>query len=233
MRYLYLFILIIISSQINGQALGLAGKPFSVFYTYTSSIRLESIRYDDAVDKPNNYSRYIVGQHGIQLNYAFARIWEAGLSTTYFRDGYGTLGQDRPLFSRNIIVNGYGAHLRRYNLRKGSIAPLGNYSEFAVHLLDVNASLDENSDLFTDPQVYPQLPGLKMVSFTLGAGKNVILFKDFIIGVGYEIGMAVPVNYNIIDLSRVFFSDDYGTPMERMNLFYRGRVKMNIGLAAF
>lgn len=225
MKYRYLFILVIICFQFNtAQSQGLAGKPFSVFYTYNYSFKSENLRYNDAIERGANYSTYIVGQHGLQINYAFNRIWEVGASTSFFRDGYGVHRAAGRLYSKNIKANGFGAHLRRYNLKKGSIAPVGKYVEVATQLLDVNPSLDD----------YP-LPSLKMWAITIGGGKSVILFKDVILSFGYEVGLVLPLNDDgsSLPLSSLVFTGYYNTPIERMNLFYKARVKMCLGLAAF
>lgn len=238
MKYRYLFILVIICFQVNtAQSQGLAGKPFSVFYTYNYSFKSENLRYNDAIERGANYSTYVVGQHGLQINYAFNRIWEVGASTSFFRDGYGVHREFGRLYSKNIKANGFGAHLRRYNLKKGSIAPVGKYVEVATQLLDVNPSFDENPDnlnLFGYPLPY-QIPSLKMWAITIGGGKSVILFKDVILSFGYEVGLVLPLNDDgsSLPLSSLVFTEYYNTPIERMNLFYKARVKMCLGLAAF
>lgn len=223
-----------ISSLLSAQAPGLAGKQLSIFYNYTSAFKTEDIRYNNAIDRGKNFSSYIAGEHSLQFNYAISRIREIGISTSYFRDGYGTFySYSLPIFSRNISVMSYGLHVKKFRIIKGSIAPLGAYREVAFHFLNVNASLAENPDYFDDPQVYKQDRGTKMASMTFGLGRSVVLFGDAIIAFGYEVGFVIPLDLDVEPFDNFLLSDRYGTPLQRMNRFYRGRLKMSIGLAAY
>ena len=243
--YILLFSLLIVG-QSYGQAPGLTGKRYSIFYQNVMAGNTLGTAFNQAertpISNPGTYitlgedpSQVMNMQHLIQLDYATGRARSFGVALGYFRNGYGVFEENGfELLSKNFVARSLSLHWKRFNVNRGGIAPLGVYREYSFYWYNISDYWSENSEYFSTPtRINEQTYNL--TTFAVNWGRQTIIAKEYLFNMGVEMGMVIPLRTgeNFGTTYGDFFSLEANSVAQRMALFQFFRLKIGVGLAAF
>ncbi len=188
------------------QGIGLSGKRISVFYDFDYSGAFAAFIIFGEVDgnyynvlndkKPSNIKTLTNIQHTFRVDYALLRNISIGGLAAYSRDAYEII--EPALFTRNYQVFSYGITLKDFFLKRGGIAPLGNYMGMKFVLNTVNAHNRGNPKLYGDNYREHEFSfHFPTIGFSLG--RQGVLANKLLYNVSFEVGMNIYMLGNFED----------------------------------
>ena len=131
-------------------------------------------------------------RHSLNLDYTLSRGATIGFYGSFTRDGYGVdFGADGPEYSRNLASTSGGIQFKFFKVvRKGAIAPLGNY--FGLKVGVNNTKLTRKANPFTlGEQDLEDVDSFVAPAVGFVFGKQTTLHQKLMINVGAECNVPI------------------------------------------
>ncbi|WMJ74195.1 hypothetical protein RCC89_13610 [Cytophagaceae bacterium ABcell3] len=250
MQYIYIVLILFISTLTSQAQPGYQGKKFSINYAVESISVLDGPNY-----KGNNLTSFpsFNYSHLARLEYVLTRKTSIGLTYSFFRTAISQKEIDIAEYPPNydhgrddyidpeyidvfqrIYVQSLGLNYRVYGGSSGNLAPMGNYADFETQLLFWSATQDSVN-------THKKLQSGTSMLLGVGFGRQVVAFDRLLIDFGIRFRIIPGFFLAQSRETNRFLDDDYDPNeidftypvLERLSRHQAINFRIGIGFLAF
>ncbi len=232
-KYIIILSLTFGISQLFAQsdAPGLYGKKlFIELGTSTAPSFLQpTYNYNSEIGNESGFSQLyrFSFNHQLSAHYALNRLRTVGISIGYGRTGFYS---PSPIVNANITSTNVNFFVRRYFLRSGSIAPIGNYIQFGASAMFNRRSFRQSALSFDNPEVIASRVHVSpAVNFEYG--RETFINDKFLYSFAFQTGLALPYGMDAASKYKIMNQSISDTMFTRLLSYYSVRFKFAVGLA--